>query len=64
MLHQVLALAIAGAAFALILWGKWPRHGVALAAGGLMVGVVLLMALALASLRPSLRSGLVARIRL
>ena len=42
MLHQVLALAIAGVAFALILWGKWPRHGVALAAGGLMVGVVLL----------------------
>ena len=42
MLHQGLALAIAVFTFLQLLRGKWPRHVLTLAAGGLMVVVVLL----------------------
>ena len=42
MLHQGLALAIAAFTFLQLLRGKWPRHVLTLAAGGLMVVVVLL----------------------
>ena len=42
MLHQGLALAIAAFTFLQLLRGKWPRHVLTLAAGGLMVAVVLL----------------------
>ena len=42
MLHQGLALAIAAFTFLQLLRGMWPRHVLTLAAGGLMVVVVLL----------------------
>src|SRR5699024_3696609 len=42
MLHHGLALAIAAFTFLHLLRGKWPRHVLTLAAGGLMVAVVLL----------------------